>query len=145
MSNQIECTTNFSMPPARTLHRPARSEPRKRFGDEQATNIEEYLGGLYVYIIYDQFPSMLFSNRADWRLRRYWIVYVARGLYLNVLLIVTWRCPDCMLPNSQHSVTYLTDAITEYTRLRCANGNNSLGSAKCVECYIQICNRRDTP
>ena len=32
---------------ARNLHRPARSEPRKRFGDEQATNIEEYLGGLY--------------------------------------------------------------------------------------------------
>ena len=32
---------------ARTLHRPARTrEPRKRFGDEQATNIEEYLGGL---------------------------------------------------------------------------------------------------
>ena len=31
---------------ARTLHRPARSEPCELFGDEQATNIEEYLGGL---------------------------------------------------------------------------------------------------
>ena len=32
---------------ARNSHRPARSELHKQFGDEQATNIEECLGGLY--------------------------------------------------------------------------------------------------
>ena len=32
---------------ARTLNGPARSELHKRFGDEQGSNIEEYLGGLY--------------------------------------------------------------------------------------------------
>ena len=75
----------------------------------------------------------------------YMLIVGYTSAYLNVLLIVTWRCPDCMLPIHSTSVTYLTDAIAEYTRLRCANGNNSLGSVKCVECYIQICNRRDTP
>jgi hypothetical protein len=55
---------------------PARSEPRKRFGDEQEININGYVDGLYNYIIYDQLElhSMLFSNRVgDWRLRRYWM------------------------------------------------------------------------
>ena len=69
MSTQIGCTTNFSMP---QLELCIGLRGRKRFGDEQATTIEEYLGGLYIYIIYDQLPSMLlFSNRADWRLRCY--------------------------------------------------------------------------
>jgi len=44
---------------------PARSELHKWFSDEHATNIEEYLGGLYNYIIYNQLPEsiLLFSSK----------------------------------------------------------------------------------
>ena len=60
----------------------SRREPRKRFGDEHASNTEDYLDGLNNYIIYDQLSSvLLFSSRVrDWRLRRYWILqFVAIG------------------------------------------------------------------
>ena len=47
---------------------PARSKPCKQFGDEQAINIEEYLGGLYGYIIYDQLPSIVVVFKQSWGL-----------------------------------------------------------------------------
>ena len=37
----------------------ARSEPHKQFSNKQAVNIEDYLGGLYNCIIYDQLSFAL--------------------------------------------------------------------------------------